>query len=102
MWSDTVRARYRESERTAKLMTLGQISLFKFEPGWFVARKLAKGSRLRLIIAAPNSIYWQKNYSSEGVVADERKENARTAHVVLHHDPDHQSTLDLPLVSSRQ
>jgi uncharacterized protein len=102
MWSDTVRARYRESEQTAKLMMLGQISLFKFEPGWFVARKLAKGSRLRLIIAAPNSIYWQKNYNSGGVVADETKENARTAHVVLHHDPDHQSTLDLPLVSSRQ
>src|SRR6516225_3935546 len=76
IWNDVVRARYRESEQKEKLVTPGQINLFKFEPGWFVARCLAKGSRLRLIVAAPNSIYWQKNYNSGGVVADEAKENA--------------------------
>jgi len=101
IWNDVVRARYRESEQTEKLVTPGQINLFKFEPGWFVARRLAKGGRLRLIIAAPNSIYWQKNYNSGGVVADEAKDNARTAHVILHHDPDHQSALDLPLTPSQ-
>jgi len=102
IWSDIVRARYRESEQAATLMTPGRVSLFKFEPGWFVARRFAKGSRLRLIIAAPNSIYCEKNYNSGSTVADETKESARTAHVILHHDPDHQSMLDLPLAPYKE
>ena len=66
-------------------------------PGLFVARKLTKGSRLRLVISSPNSIFVQKNYNSGGVVAEETAKDARTAHVKIHHDSEHPSTIELPL-----
>jgi predicted acyl esterase len=56
-----------------------------------------KGSRLRLVVSSPNSIFWQKNYCSGGVVANETAKDARTAHVKVHHDATHASTLQLPL-----
>ena len=46
---------------------------------------------------APNSIFWQKNYNSGGVVADETAKDARTAHVKIYHDAEHASAIDLPL-----
>jgi uncharacterized protein len=97
IWSDVIRARYRESERVAKLVTPSEVDRYYFDPRFFVARRMAKGSRLRLIVAAPNSIYYQKNYNSGGAVASETKADARTAHVVLHHDAEHQSRLIVPL-----
>jgi len=34
----------------------------------YFSRQLAKGSRLRLVVHLPNSIYLEKNYNSGGVV----------------------------------
>jgi predicted acyl esterase len=59
--------------------------------------KVAKGSRLHLVIRAPNSIYWQKNYNSGGDVSAESAQDARTAHVTLYHDAEHPSHLELPV-----
>jgi len=56
-----------------------------------------KGSRLRLVVSSPNSILWQKNYNSGGVVADETAKDARTVHVNVYHDAAHASTIQLPL-----
>ena len=100
IWSDVLRARYRESERSAKLVKPGEIDRYYFDPRFFVARRLAKGSRLRLIVSAPNSIYFEKNYNSGGVVADETKANARTAQVVLYHDAEYPSSLTIPIDST--
>ena len=97
LWSDIRRLRYRESIREAKLMKPGEIAKCDFDPGLFVARRLMKGSRLRLVIYSPNSIFWQKNYNSGGVVADETAKDARTAHVKVYHDTEHASSIDLPL-----
>jgi len=58
---------------------------------------LMKGSRLRLVVDSPNSIFWQKNYNSGGVVADETAKDARTAHLKVYHDAEHASAIDLPL-----
>jgi predicted acyl esterase len=63
----------------------------------FVARRLMKGSRLRLIVTGVNSISWQKNYYSGGVVADETAKDAHTCHVQIYHDAGHPSTIQLPL-----
>jgi predicted acyl esterase len=63
---------------------------------WF-GRRVSKGSRLRLVVRCPNSIYAQKNYNSGGVVAEESAKDARTAHVVLYHDAEHPSALEIPL-----
>jgi uncharacterized protein len=97
LWSTLGRLRYRESLREAKLLKPGEILKCDFNPGLFVARRLMKGSRLRLIVTAVNSISWQKNYCSGGVVADETAKDARTCHVQIYHDAAHPSTIQLSL-----
>jgi putative CocE/NonD family hydrolase len=97
LWNDLRRLRYRDSLREAKLVKPGEIVKCDFDPGLFVARRLMKGSRLRLVIYSPNSIFWQKNYNSGGVVADETAKDAHTAHVKVYHDGQHASAIDLPL-----
>ncbi|HEX4638226.1 MAG TPA: CocE/NonD family hydrolase [Chthoniobacterales bacterium] len=97
LWSDSRRLRYRESLREGKLVKSGEVVKCEFDPGLFVARRLMKGSRLRLVVTSPNSIFWQKNYNSGGVVADETEKDARTAHVKIYHDAEHASTIELPL-----
>ena len=97
---DMLRARYRESLRQEKLVTMGEINRYEFDGFTFFSRRIAEGSRLRLLITSPNSIYIQKNYNSGGVVADESGKDARIAHVTLCHDTDHLSYLELPLVKA--
>ena len=97
LWSTLGRLRYRESLREAKLVKLGEILKCDFNPGLFVARRLTKGSRLRLVVTAVNSISWQKNYCSGGVVAEETAKDARTCHVQIYHDAQHASAVQLPL-----
>jgi putative CocE/NonD family hydrolase len=97
LWSDIRRLRYRESLRQEKLVKPGEIVRCDFNPGLFVARRLMKGSRLRLVVSSPNSIFWQKNYCSGGVVAEETAKDARTCHVQIYHDAAHASAIQLPL-----
>jgi putative CocE/NonD family hydrolase len=97
LWSDLRRLRYRDSPREAQLSKSGEIIKCDFNPGLFVARKLMKGSRLRLVVTGVNSIFWQKNYCSGGVVADETTKDARTCHIQIYHDADHASAIQLPL-----
>ena len=97
LWSDTRRLRYRESLREEKLAKPGEIVRCDFNPGLFVARRLMKGSRLRLVISSPNSIQLEKNYCSGGVVAEETAKDARTCHVQVYHEAIHPSVIQLPL-----
>ena len=97
LWSDIRRLRYRESLREAKLVKPGEIVRCEFSPGLFVARRLMKGSRLRLVVSSPNSIFWQKNYCSGGVVAEEMAKDARNCHVQVYHDAAHASAIQLPI-----
>jgi len=95
---DLMRARYRESLQEEKLVVAGEIGRYEFGDFTFFSRQVARGSRLRLLIHSPNSIYLQKNYNSGGVVAEESGEDARTAHVTLYHDAEHPSCLEVPVV----
>jgi len=97
LWTDLRRLRYRESLREAKLVKPGEIVRCDFNPGLFVARRLMKGSRLRVVVTAVNSILWQKNYCSGGVVAEETAKDAHTCNVQVYHDAEHPSALQLPL-----
>jgi putative CocE/NonD family hydrolase len=97
LWSDMRRLRYRESLREPKLVQAGDIVRCDFNPDLFVARRLMKGSRLRLVVTAVNSIFWQKNYCSGGIVAEETAKDARTCHVQIYHDGEHASAIQLPL-----
>ncbi|MGC2817939.1 MAG: CocE/NonD family hydrolase [Candidatus Acidiferrum sp.] len=94
----TMRARYRESLREEKLVTTGKIEKYVFDNFTFFSRRVAKGSRLRLFVHCPNTPGTEKNYNSGGVVAEETGKDAKTAHVTLVHDKEHESTLELPIV----
>jgi hypothetical protein len=97
LWSDIRRLRYRESLREAKLVKPGEVVRCDFNPGLFVARRLMKGSRLRLVVTAVNSILWQKNYCSGGIIAEETVKDAHTCNVQVFHDAEHPSAIQLPL-----
>lgn len=96
--SDVIRARYRESLSQEKLVKPGEINEYVFDGFTFFSRRIAKGSRLRLVLNCPNTIYLEKNYNSGGVVAEEIAKDARTAHVTVYHDTVHASRLELPMV----
>jgi putative CocE/NonD family hydrolase len=97
---DLLRARYRQSLRQETLVPPGDILPYEFSGFTFFARRLARGSRLRLVLSCPNSIFYQKNYNSGGVVAAESAKDARTAHITLYHDPEHPSCLEVPVVKN--
>jgi putative CocE/NonD family hydrolase len=95
--SDMLRARYRESLEKARLVTPGKAERYDFDGFAWFARRLAKGSRLRLAVTALNSLFFEKNYHTGGVVADESGKDARPAHVTVWHDAEHPSALTIPL-----
>jgi uncharacterized protein len=94
---DLLRARHRESLRQEKPVRPGAVERYEFSGFPFFCRRIAPGSRLRLVLSCPNSIFLEKNYNGGGVVAQESGKDARTAHVTLYHDADHPSCLDLPI-----
>lgn len=96
--NDVKRARYRESLREAKLVPPGEIIEYRFDTFSWFSRRIAKDSRLRLVIGCTNSMSLEKNFNGGGVVANESGKNARTAHVTLYHDATHKSALLLPIV----
>ena len=94
----SMRARYRESLREAKPVVPGKIEKYVFDNFTFFARRIGKGSRLRLVVRSINSTGSEKNYNSGGVVAAETGKDARTAHISLVHDKEHPGALELPVV----
>jgi uncharacterized protein len=94
----TMRARYRESLRTAKPVEAGKIEKYVFDNFTFFSRKIGQGSRLRLLVRSINTLGAEKNYNSGGVVAAETGKDAKTAHISVIHDPEHPCALELPIV----
>ena len=97
---DMQRARYRQSLRNAEFAKPGVIERYDFDHFTFIARRIAKGSRLRLVIAPVNSRSLEKNYNGNGVVAEESGKDAHTVTVTLYHDAAHPSALYLPIAAS--
>ena len=95
--SATMRARYRESMRTEKLVTTQTPLRYDFNSFLFASREIAPGSRLRLTIGPINSINYEKNYNNGGVVAASSVKDARTVTVRLFHDAKHPSALYVPV-----
>jgi putative CocE/NonD family hydrolase len=94
--SQVMRARYRESLRNPKPVTTKAPLRYEFDKFTFVSQEIKRGSRLRLVIAPINSIYYEKNYNTGGVAAKETVKDARTVKVTLFHDRAHPSTLFVP------
>jgi hypothetical protein len=95
---DLLRARYRHSLKQETLVTPGEIERYTFDGFYFFSRRISRGSRLRLFINSPNTIFVQKNYNSGGAVISETAADAHTAHIMLYHDAEHPSYLQIPLV----
>jgi uncharacterized protein len=94
--SDIMRARYRESFRFQKLVATKEPLRYDFSHFTFASRLVRKGSRLEVILSAANSIQYQKNYNSGGVVADETIESSRPVTVGIFHDAKRRSALYVP------
>ncbi|HSE13435.1 MAG TPA: CocE/NonD family hydrolase, partial [Rudaea sp.] len=97
---DMLRARYRADSRTGQLVPKGKVVRYDFDNFMWVARRIQAGSRLRLIVAAPNSMYVEKNYNSGGVVAEETGKEARKVTVKLYHDGQYPSALFVPIAAA--
>ncbi len=95
--SQMLRARYRESPRMQRPVTTPKPLRYDFDHFTFVSQQIRRGSRLRLVIAPVNSIYFEKNYNTGGIVARESVRDARSVTVRLFHDRSHPSTLYVPL-----
>ncbi|MFC2164605.1 CocE/NonD family hydrolase [Acidobacteriota bacterium] len=98
---DFMRARYRNFETKEELVKPGDINLYEFKTFYWFARRLEKGSRIRLIISSLNTPSLQKNYNSGGVVAEETAKDSRTATIKLYHDPKYPSTLEIPIIEKK-
>ncbi len=97
---DVKRARYRETPEKEALVAAGAVLRYDFDQFPFFSRRVAAGSRLRVFLRCPNSIYLEKNWNGGGVVADESRKDARTAHVGVYHDAAHPSALVVPVVTA--
>ncbi len=97
---DQMRARYREGPGTPKLIRTHGPLRYEFNRFTFASRVVRKGSRLRLVLSAADSIGYEKNYNTGGVVADESIRDARPVVVTLYHDSGHPSALYLPVAAA--
>lgn len=94
----SLRARYRESLRQAKLAKPDEINLYTFNSFYYFSRTIRKGSRLRLLLTTPNPLGTARNYNGGGNPNAESGREARTATISLYHDAKHPSALELPVV----
>ncbi len=94
---DCMRARYRESLREENLVRTTKPLRYDFHRFTFVSRLVRQGSRLRLVIGPLDSIHFQKNYNSGGIVHEETVMDARPVMVKVFHDAMHPSALTIPL-----
>ena len=98
---DIVRVRHRNGLGREELAESGEAFELRFVFP-FMARTLPEGSRLRLIVRSPSSIFWGRHFNSGRPVADQSKDDARTAHVELLHDAEHPSRLAVPSGSTHK
>jgi putative CocE/NonD family hydrolase len=95
--SEILRARYREDLRKPVSVKSGVVERYDFDRFHFIARLIGKGSRLRLAIGPVNSKFFEKNYNTGGVVAEESGKDACTTTIMLYHYAMHPSALYMPV-----
>ncbi len=95
---DQLRARYRKSLSQPELVKPGTVERYDFTGFTWFSRRVSKGSRLRLVLNSPNSIFSEKNYNTGGRVEGESGKDARVAHINVYHDAEHPSALEIPIV----
>jgi len=91
-----IRAKYRDSQEKATLITPDEIYKFKIDL-WATSNVFKKGHRLRLEISSSNFPRFDRNMNTGEDTATARKGMPATNRV--YHDAEHPSALILPLVS---
>jgi putative CocE/NonD family hydrolase len=99
MTGDTKRARHRTSLRSETLVNTKEPLEYTFDTFLWNARRVAKGSRLRLVIEPIDSIWAQKNYNAAKPVSEQTLADARPVTVKLVHDAKHRSALVVPIAA---
>jgi uncharacterized protein len=94
---DSIRAKYRLSLEKAAPIETDEPLEYRFDNFMFTARRVLKGSRLRLVLGPINSIHTQKNFNSGREVSAETFADARPVTVTLYHDASHPSALYVPI-----
>ena len=94
--TDRIRARYRNSPSEPSLLKPGKVELYDFNQFIWTARRLAPGSRIRLVISAPDAIQTQRNGDTGGAVAEEKLSESRATVVTVHQGGRYDSRLTLP------
>lgn len=94
---DIMRARYGDSLEKADFPCEGDVNLYTFRDFFFFSRKLAPGSRLRLVFGFLNSPEYEKNYCSGGAVESETARDSRQAELKLWFGKKYPSALYLPV-----
>jgi uncharacterized protein len=95
--STLLRARYRQGPDKPQLIDTEEPLCYDFSMFRFVARRMSKHSRLRLIVAPALSIYLERNFCAGGTVAEESCKDGRPVKLRLYHNEDHPSALYLPI-----
>lgn len=97
--NDILRTRYRNSRTKAEPMKPGIATRLDFNAFKFFARRIAKGSRLRLAFGNLTDPSFFQNQNSGKNVSEEADQDAGVAHIKLLHDTEHPSVLELPMVN---
>lgn len=82
---DRIRMRYRDSLEAVRFATPGATYRLVFDRFPFIARTLPPGSRLRVVIDAPDGAQDQRNFNSGKAVSEETVTDARPVRVTVHH-----------------
>jgi putative CocE/NonD family hydrolase len=93
-----VRARYRESTKTATEVVPGKIYKYTIDL-WATANVFKRGHRIRLYISSSNFPRFNRNLNTgEDIMTSTRSVRA---HQTIYHDHEHSSALILPLIPRR-
>lgn len=99
--ADAVRARYRDGLSEEKLVTPGETIGLTLDQFFFTARRLASGSRLRLVVSALDTVQAQRNFQSGKTIADETIADSRPGRITVLTGGEKPSRLVLPISAPR-
>jgi putative CocE/NonD family hydrolase len=93
-----IRARYRESMRTEKLLTPGEIERYEIDL-WATSNVFAAGHRIRVEISSSNFPRFDRNPNTGGTIATATKDDCLVATQTVYHDADCPSRIVLPVIA---
>jgi putative CocE/NonD family hydrolase len=92
-----LRARYRESTAEARLLEPGEVYELRIDL-WATANVFAAGHRIRLEVSSSNFPRFDRNTNTGAIVAADGEDDLVVAVNRVHHGPEHQSHLVLPII----